>query len=85
LVQPGSADTGFKKTGQDNAMGQQVGQWRSGDGQRLWLSMLVDTMEAISRAELRGSPISPSVLIAMEAQLARPAAPYVHSRFSLRN
>jgi hypothetical protein len=75
------------KTGQGQAMGQQVGQWRSGEGQKLWLSMLVDTMEAISRSELRSSPISPSVLVALKAQLARPVSPYTHgaSQFSLRN
>jgi hypothetical protein len=66
-------------------MGQQFQQWRSGDGQKLWLSMLVDTMEAISRSELRSLPLNPSVLIAVEAQLARPASSYAHSRFSLRN
>lgn len=47
--------------------------------------MLVDTMEAISRSELPGSPIGPSVLIALEAQLARPASAYAQSGFSLRN
>jgi hypothetical protein len=75
------------KTGQGQAMDQQVGQWRSGQGQKLWLSMLVDTMEAISRSELRASPISPSVLIALEAQLARPASSSARgaSPFSLRN
>jgi hypothetical protein len=66
-------------------MGQQIGQWRSGDGQTLWLSMLVDAMEEISRSQLRGVPLSPSVLIALEAQLARPASGYAHSRFSWRN
>jgi hypothetical protein len=66
-------------------MGQQFQQWRSADGSRLWLSMLVDTMEEISRSELRGLPLSPSVLIAVEAQLARPASQYAHTRFSLRN
>jgi hypothetical protein len=67
-------------------MGQQFQQWRSGEGQRLWLSMLVDTMEEISRSELRGLPCRSSVLIALEAQLARPASsPYAHSGFSLRN
>jgi hypothetical protein len=68
-------------------MGQQVGQWRSGQGQKLWLSMLVDTMEALSRSELRGSPVSSSVLTALKAQLARPASLYAHgaSPFSLRN
>jgi hypothetical protein len=73
-------------TGQGQAMDQQFQQWRSADGPRLWLSMLVDTMEEISRSERRGLPLSPSVLIAVEAQLARPASsPYAHSRFSLRN
>jgi hypothetical protein len=75
------------KTGQGQAMGRQVGQWRSGEGQKLWLSMLVDTMEAISRSELRNSPISPSVLTALKAQLARPGSYCAHgaSQFSLRN
>ena len=66
-------------------MGHQFQQWRSGDGQKLWLSMLVDTMEEISCSGVRGLPVSPSVLTAMEAQLARPASPYSHNRFSLRN
>ena len=68
-------------------MGQQLGQWRSADGQRLWLSMLIDTMEEISRSDRRNLRCSPSVLIALQAQLARPASPYIvgGSRFSLRN
>jgi hypothetical protein len=75
------------KTGQGQAMGQQIGQWRSAEGQRLWLSMLVDAMEAISCSELHDSPISPSVLVALKAQLARPASSYAHGAlpFSLRN
>ena len=35
------------------AMGQQLQGWRSASGQTLWLSMLIDTMEEISRPELR--------------------------------
>ncbi|THD62107.1 MAG: transcriptional regulator [Bradyrhizobium sp.] len=68
-------------------MGQQLQSWRSADGQRMWLSMLVDAMEEASRADLRGQPCHPSILIALEAQLARPASPYFYgaSRFSLRN
>jgi hypothetical protein len=68
-------------------MGQQIQSWRSEGGQRLWLSMLVDTMEEISRPEFRKVPCDPSVLIAVEAHLARPASVYAHgsSRFSLRN
>jgi hypothetical protein len=68
-------------------MGQQLQSWRSEGGQRLWLSMLVDTMEDVSRPEFRKVPCDPSVLIAVEAHLARPASAYAHgaSRFSLRN
>jgi hypothetical protein len=62
-------------------------QWRSGAGERLWLSMLVDTLEEMSRPEFRSLPCDPSVLIAVGAQLARPASPclYGASDFSLRN
>jgi hypothetical protein len=68
-------------------MDRQIQPWRSGDGQQLWLSMLIDTMEEVSRPEFRGLPCSPAVRIAVEAQLALPASPCAHgaSRFSLRN
>jgi hypothetical protein len=68
-------------------MGQQLQSWRSGDGQKLWLSLLVDTMEEVSRSGRRGLPCSPSIIIAVQAQLARPASPYAYgaSGFSLRN
>jgi hypothetical protein len=68
-------------------MGQQLQSWRSGDGQRSWLSMLVDTMEQVARPEIRALYCDRSVLAAVSAQLARPAAPYPHfaSGFSLRN
>jgi hypothetical protein len=68
-------------------MGQQLHSWRSADGERLWLSMLIDTMEEVSRPELRRVPCDPAILIALRAQLARPASPYAHcgSHFSLRN
>jgi hypothetical protein len=63
--------------------------WRSGDGEKLWLSMLVDAMEKLSREKLsrRAGPCDRSVLAALTAQLARPASPYPHCRshFSLRN
>ena len=61
--------------------------WRSGDGQRLWLSALVDTMEQVSRPEFRSVPCDPSMLVALREQLARPASAYPHgaSHFSLRN
>jgi hypothetical protein len=71
----------------DSAMGQQIPGWRSANGQRLWLSMLIDTMEAISRPELRTVPCDDQLLATVRAQLARPASvrtPYA-SVYGLRN
>jgi hypothetical protein len=68
-------------------MGQQLQGWRSASGQRLWLSMLIDTMEEISRPERRAVPCDGKVLAALRAQLARPASvgvPYA-SPYCLRN
>jgi hypothetical protein len=68
-------------------MGQQIPGWRSASGQRLWLSMLIDAMEAISRPELRAVPCDDQLLATVGAQLARPAlvrTPYA-SAYSLRN
>jgi len=69
------------------AMGQQIQPWRAGDGGRLWLSMLVDTMERISRPEFRSIPCDRSLIAAVSAQLSLPAPAYLHgaSHFSLRN
>jgi hypothetical protein len=75
-------------------MAQQV--WRSGDGERRWLSMLIDAMERVSREkasrrEVRATPCDPELLSALSQQLARPASPYPYwhapsaSHFSLRN
>jgi hypothetical protein len=68
-------------------MGQQLQSWRSGDGETLWLSLLIDAMEEVSRPEIRARPCDPSVLAAFSAKLARPASPYPCgvSKFSLRN
>jgi hypothetical protein len=68
-------------------MGQQLQTWRSGDGERLWLSMLVDTMEDIARPDVRRLPCDPAILTALRAQLARPPSPYTYgaSHFSRRN
>jgi hypothetical protein len=68
-------------------MGRQVPPWRSGDGEKLWLSMLIDTMEEVSRPEFRAMPCDRLVLAAVSAQLARPASPYPNcaSQFSLHN
>jgi hypothetical protein len=51
------------------------------------LSKLIETMEQISRPELRAVPCDAQLLAAVRAQLARPAlthSPYA-SRYSLRN
>ncbi len=65
----------------------QLADWRSGDGEKLWLSMLVDTMEELSRPEIRAVPCDSAVLAEVRAHLARPASPYPYgaSNFSLRN
>jgi len=68
-------------------MGQQIGTWRTGRDQRAWLSMLVDTMEQVSRPESRAVPCDIKVLAALRAQLARPATAGIayNSSYSLRN
>jgi hypothetical protein len=72
-------------------MGQQVQAcqreiWRSGNGQNLWLSRLIDAMQELARPEFRSLPCDRLVLAKVRAQLARPAAPHLStSAFSLRN
>ncbi|MGH6711852.1 MAG: transcriptional regulator [Bradyrhizobium sp.] len=68
-------------------MGQQIRTWRSGGDQRAWLSMLIDTMEQVSRPEQRAVPCDGQLLAAFRAQLARPAtaAMAFNSSYSLRN
>jgi len=68
-------------------MERQIQGWRSARGQRLWLSMLIDTMEEISRPERRAAPCDEQTLAALRAHLARPASvrtPYT-SPYSFRN
>lgn len=69
------------------AMGQQLQSWQSGDGEKLWLSMLIDTMEEVSRPEIRCLPCDRFILASVYAHLARPASacPHGASSFSLRN
>jgi hypothetical protein len=83
---------GGKEQAKEMAMSHQVQPWRSGDGERLWLSTLIDTMEKITmekiaRREIRAVPCDRLVLAKVSAQLARPASPYPPgaSHFSLRN
>jgi len=68
-------------------MGERLLTWRSPRSERLWLSMLVDTMEEVSRPEIRAVACDPQILIGLRAQLARPASayPYGASPFSRRN
>lgn len=68
-------------------MGQQLQSWRPVDGETLWLSLLIDAMEQVSRPEIRSRPCDPSILLALSAKLARPASSYRYgeSKFSLRN
>jgi hypothetical protein len=68
-------------------MGQQLREWRSASSQRLWLSLLIDTAEEISRPGQRAVPCDRQAITALRAQLARPAQrsiPYA-SLYSLRN
>jgi hypothetical protein len=55
-------------------MGRQNQGWRSASGQRSWLLRLIETMEAISRPELRAVPCDDRLLATVRAQLARPAS-----------
>jgi hypothetical protein len=70
-------------------MGQQVQRsprsWKVGNGERLWLSMLIDTMEQVSRPELRAKPCDGAALLALREQLALPTSVRFASPFSLRN
>jgi hypothetical protein len=69
-------------------MGQPVQVWTDGktrDGERVWLSTLVDAMERLSRPELRAKPCDGVALEKLRAQLALPASIRFVSPFSLRN
>jgi hypothetical protein len=68
-------------------MGQQLQSWRSGNGERAWLSSLVATMERVARPEIRALYCDSQMRAAVTAQLARPASPYAYaaSEFRLRN
>jgi hypothetical protein len=59
--------------------------WKAGNGERLWLSMLIDAMEQASRPELRAKPCDERALAGLRVQLALPASVRFASPFSLRN
>jgi hypothetical protein len=67
------------------AQGFQSGQtWRSGPGERQWLSRLILTMEQIARPDIRGHSVDRLVLAKVRAQLGRPAFHYC-TRVELRH
>jgi hypothetical protein len=57
------------------------------NGERPWLSMLVDAMQTAARPELRAIPCDRSVLAEVSVQLGLPQAVYPQSAssFSFRN
>ena len=61
---------------QGQAMGQRLEQWHGGDGERLWLSLLVAAMEEVSRPEIRSQPCDSAVLQACREQLMQPVTGY---------
>ena len=86
-MEPELSTTGFLRADRDGkVMGQQLPSWRTGNGQTLWLSMLIEAMEKLSRPEWRGRPDRPE-LAAIRARLAEPATACRNygSRFGLPN
>jgi hypothetical protein len=70
--------------GQEHAMAQGIQTWRSGEGERQWLSRLIDTMEQIARPDMQSRPVDRPVLAKVRAQLGRPAS-YPYGRIGLRH
>jgi hypothetical protein len=56
-------------------LGYGLGIERTAAGERAWLSMLVATMEKISRREVRTVPCDPRLLAMVHLQLRRSMAP----------
>ena len=73
----------FGVLGQEQAMAQGI-QWRSGKGERQWLSRLIQTMEQIARPDVQSRPVDRLVLAKVRAQLGRPAS-YRCGRIGLRH
>jgi hypothetical protein len=68
-------------------MAQQTQRWRSGNGEKAWLSALVETLEKLSCPEVRAMPCDRTLLAAVKVHLGRPGTPQglYRSNFSLRN
>jgi hypothetical protein len=61
----------------EQAMAQGPQSWRSGNGERQWLSRLILTMEQIARPDMQSRTVDRLVLAKVRAQLGRPASyPY---------
>jgi hypothetical protein len=58
--------------------------WRSGKGERQWLSRLIETMEQIARPDIQSRPVDRLVLAKVRAQLGRPAS-YPYGVIGLRH
>ena len=52
-------------------LGQGLGIQRTGAGERAWLSMLIDTMEKVSRRDVRTAPCDAGLLTMVRLQLGR--------------
>ena len=74
----------FSGFGQEKAMAQGLQSWRSGKGERQWLSRLIETMEQIARPDMQSRPVDRLVLAKVRAQLGRPAS-YPYGPCSRRN
>jgi hypothetical protein len=59
-------------------MDRRLNTWRQGEGERRWLSLLVDAMEEAARPEVRARAPEAAILNALRAQLAQPAASYAY-------
>jgi hypothetical protein len=65
-------------------MAQGLQTWRSGKGERQWLSRLIETMEQIARPDVKSRPVDRLVLAKVRAQLGRPAS-YPYAAAGLRH
>jgi hypothetical protein len=65
-------------------MAQQLQRWEPGTGEKLWLSMLIEAMDKVSRPEIQAVACDRSVLAAVTMQLERPVSPYVHRAQNFR-
>jgi hypothetical protein len=57
-------------------LGQGLGIQRTGAGERAWLSMLIDTMEKISRRDVRTAPCDAKLLTMVRLHLGRSVVPH---------